>query len=106
MITDVNTAVREYQQEDDDMPETVSPSISQESNTDDVLDTLSDQVECVTSINLQDLCCMSSCLNLVMDLLENNTLESALVNLSEWELQFTVTDEDIHKGIALLQQDE
>ena len=42
MITDVTTAVREYQQDEDDMPETVSPSISQESNTDDVLDTLSD----------------------------------------------------------------
>ena len=88
------------------MPETVSPSVSQESNTDDVWDTLADQVEGVTSINLQDLCCMSSCLNLVMVLLENNTLESALVDLSEWELKFNITDEDIQKGMALMQQDE
>ena len=28
---------------------------------------------------------------------ENNTLESALVDLSEGELQFTILDEDIHK---------
>ena len=68
--------------------------------------TPADQVNCVTYINLKDLCCMSSCLNLVMVLLENNTLESALVDLSEGELQFTVLDEDIHKEMALLQQDE
>ena len=41
-----------------------------------------------------------------MVLLEYNTLESALVDLSEEELQFTVTNEDIQKGMALLQQDE
>ena len=41
-----------------------------------------------------------------MVLLENNTLEKGLVDLSEGELHFTITDEDICKGMALLQQDE
>ena len=68
-----------HQQEEHDIPDTVFPSVTQEINTDDDWDILADQVECVTSINLHDLCRMSSCLNLVMVLLENNTLEIALV---------------------------
>ena len=86
--------------------ETVPPSFTQDINIDDVWDTLVDHIKGITSIPLQDLCSMSSCLKLVMVLLENNTIESALVDIGDVELQFTVTEEDIHKGIALLQHDE
>ena len=98
------------QQEEPDLPETLYPSVSQESNTDDVWDTLAvDQVEAVTSINLHDLCHgMSSYLSLVMILLENNTLEStALVDhLRQGELNFSIIEKDILKGMTLLQQYE
>ena len=51
---------------------------------------------------------MSSYLSLVMILLENNTLEStALVDhLRQGELNFSIIEKDIPKGMTLLQQYE
>ena len=67
------------------------PAVIKDNNPESAWSTLANMVEGVTASNLQDLCRMSSCLNLTTVLMENNTLQSALDDLADdEELQFTI----------------